>query len=174
MKLMREILDYLTLSLSEYYEIIEEKLQHFYNIIPGRVEQFTLENAVEITKIVRGISSANLLYSESQLLKDDIDNSTELTEHINKLKLISNGYPNATRIYRFLLTLPTTVASNERSFSKLKLVKTKLRSTLIDDKMERLIPCSAEKDLLENVSLSKFAEDWSRLKNRRVKIVSKS
>ena len=103
---MREILDYLTLSLSEYYKIIEEKIQHFYNVIPGHVQQFTLENAVEITKIVPGISSANLLYSEFQFLKDDIDNSTELTEIINKLKLISNGYPNATRIYRFLLTLP--------------------------------------------------------------------
>jgi hypothetical protein len=61
---MREILDYLTFSLFEYYKVIEEKLQHFHNIIPGRVQQFTLENAVEVTKIVPGISSANLLYCE--------------------------------------------------------------------------------------------------------------
>ena len=77
----------------------------------------------EITKIAPGISSANLLYSEFQLLKDDIDNSTELSELINKPKPIDNGYSNATRIYRFLLTLPITVASNERSFSQLKLLK---------------------------------------------------
>ena len=77
----------------------------------------------EITKIVPGISSANLLYSEFQLIKDDIDNSTELSELVNKPKLIDNGYPNATRIYRFLLTLTITVASNERSFSQLKLLK---------------------------------------------------
>jgi hypothetical protein len=40
--------------------------------------------------------------------------------------------------------------------------------------MEWFIVCLAEKDLLENVNLSKFAEDWSRLKSRRVKIVSNS
>ena len=77
----------------------------------------------EITKIAPGISNANLLYSEFQLLKDDIDNSTELSELINKPKPIDNGYLNATRIYRFLLTLPITVASNERSFLQLKLLK---------------------------------------------------
>ncbi len=87
------------------------------------------------------------------------------------LKLMGNRYPNATRVYRFLLTLPVTVATNERSFSKLKLVKNKLRSTLTNDKMEWLILCSVEKDLLENNNLSNFSEDWSRLKNRRVKIV---
>lgn len=171
---MREILDYLIFSLSEYYKVVEEKLRHFHNIIPGRVNQFTLENASQITKIVPGISSAELLYCEFQLLKSDIDSFSELTDLINKLKLIGNGYPNATRVYRFLLTLPVTVATNERSFSKLKLVKNKLRSTLTNDKMEWLILCSVEKDLLENNNLSNFSEDWSRLKNRRVKIVPNS
>jgi hypothetical protein len=37
--------------------------------------------------------------------------------------------------------------------------------------MECLILFSVEKDLLENVDLSGFAEEWSTLKNRRVKIV---
>jgi hypothetical protein len=68
MKLMREILDYLIISLFEYYQVIEEKLQHFSNIIPRRVNQLTLENATKITEIVPGISIAELLYSELQLL----------------------------------------------------------------------------------------------------------
>lgn len=168
---MREILDYLVVSLTEYYEMLQEKLQHFSNIIPGRVNQLTLENANKIAEIVPGITNGELLYSEFQLLKNDIDSFTELPEVIDKLKIIGNGYPNAKRVYQFLLALPVTVATNERCFSKLKLIKNKLRSTLTPDKMEWLILCSIERDLLENINLSNFAEEWSRLKKRRVKIV---
>ncbi|CAF4479661.1 unnamed protein product, partial [Rotaria socialis] len=133
-KLMREILDYLVVSLSEYYKLIEEKLQHFCNIFPGRVNQLTLDNAKKICEIVPGILSPELLYSELQLLKNDIDSCTEMTELINKIKIIRHGYPNTTRIYQFLLALPITVATNEHCFSKLKLIKNKLRSTLMPDK----------------------------------------
>jgi hypothetical protein len=128
---MREILDYLVSSLSEYYEIIEEKLRHFNNIIPGRTDQFTLENARQLVQIVPGISSPELLHCEFQLLKNDIDNCVELSEIIDKLKLVGKGYPNAKKVYKFLLTLPVTVATNERSFSKLKLLKNTLRSPRI-------------------------------------------
>ncbi len=78
------------------------------------------------------------------------------------------------KFHKFLLTLPVTIATNERSFSKLKLLKNTLRSTLNNDKMEWLILCSIEKDLLQNIDLSTFAEDWSRLKNRRIKVVANS
>jgi len=44
-------------------------------------------------------------------------------------------FPNVLVAYRILLTIPVTVASAERSFSKLKLLKTYMRSTM---KQERL------------------------------------
>ena len=42
---MREILDYLIVPLSEYYKLIEEKLQYFCNIFPGHANQLTIENS---------------------------------------------------------------------------------------------------------------------------------
>ena len=85
---------------------------------------------MKIRDIVPGFSSPELLYSELQLLKNNIDSSTELPELIDKVKKIRHGYPNAIRVYQLLLALPITVATNERCFSKLKLVKNKLRSML--------------------------------------------
>ena len=41
---------------------------------------------------------------------------------------LQDGFPNVTTALQFLLTIPITVASAERSFSKLKLIKTYLVS----------------------------------------------
>eukprot|EP00794_Sanderia_malayensis_P000645 gene645-1313_t len=62
-------------------------------------------------------------------------------------------YPASNTAYTFLQTAPITVASNERSFSKLKLVKTKLRSTMLQDRLESLMLISCEKDFSQNVNL---------------------
>jgi len=46
--------------------------------------------------------------------------------------------PNVSIALRILLNLPVTVASEERSFSKLKLIKTYLRSTMANDRLSGL------------------------------------
>ncbi|CAF1287448.1 unnamed protein product [Rotaria sp. Silwood1] len=170
-KLMREILDYIYFSYAEYHKTIEEKLIHFQNVLPGCAHLFSLQDANNLAQLVPGVSCAALLHSEIELLKDDIDSCTELPEFIDKLRVIRSGYPNAVRVYQFLLTLPISVATNERSFSKLKLVKNYLRSTLSNDKLEWLMLCSLEKDLLQYIDLSSFAEDWALSKNRRIKVL---
>ena len=44
-------------------------------------------------------------------------------------------YPNLCIALRVLLTTPVSVATGERSFSKLKLIKTYLRSTMTDKRL---------------------------------------
>ena len=50
-------------------------------------------------------------------------------------------------LYQMLLTLPATTASVERGFSKLNLLKSKLRSAMNQDRLESLLLASIEKDL---------------------------
>ena len=53
--------------------------------------------------------------------------------------------PNVSVALRILLTIPITVASGERSFSKLKLIKTYLRSTMTQERLNSLALISIEK-----------------------------
>jgi hypothetical protein len=70
-------------------------------------------------------------------------------------------YPNASIAYRILLIIPVIVAFLKRSFSKLKLLKSYLRSTISLERLNELGILSIEQDLLENIEykglISNFA-----------------
>lgn len=64
-------------------------------------------------------------------------------------------------VYKFILILPSTQVSCKRVFSKLKIIKTKLRSTVKQENLGPLMMIAVEKDieidrekLIENVAKS--------------------
>ncbi|KAG6927974.1 hypothetical protein G0U57_008931, partial [Chelydra serpentina] len=67
-------------------------------------------------------------------------------------------FPNAFVALRILLTLPVTVASGERSFSKLKLIKTHLRSTMTHERLVGLATISIEHELAQTVDLQEAVQ----------------
>uniref|UniRef100_A0A8I6Y6I5 HAT C-terminal dimerisation domain-containing protein n=1 Tax=Hordeum vulgare subsp. vulgare TaxID=112509 RepID=A0A8I6Y6I5_HORVV len=67
--------------------------------------------------------------------------------------MVVDCYPNISVAYRILLTVHVTVASAERSSSKLKLLKNYLRSTMLQDRLNDLAMCCIEKDISDNVDL---------------------
>lgn len=76
--------------------------------------------------------------------------------------------PIANRMCRLLCTAPVTVAGNERSFSKLKLIKNYLRTTQSDSRLSDLLLLSSEKDIVDDIKLDLIAKQWSILKKRRI------
>ncbi|KAG2579201.1 hypothetical protein PVAP13_6NG248203 [Panicum virgatum] len=69
-------------------------------------------------------------------------------------------YPNVSIAYRILLTVLVTVASAERSFSKLKLLRNCLRTTMLQGRLNGLSLCSIEKDILDNIDLDTIFNDF--------------
>ena len=69
-------------------------------------------------------------------------------------------FPNATIAYRVMLTIPVTVASAERSFSKLKLLKSYLRSTVTQERLNDLAMIALEGDLLEKIDYERIIEEF--------------
>jgi len=61
------------------------------------------------------------------------------------------------------------VATAERSFSKLKLIKTYLRNTMQDDRLSGLVALSIENAESRKLDVSKIIDDFASRKARRRK-----
>lgn len=79
-------------------------------------------------------------------------------------------FVNLSIALRILLTQPVTVASGERSFSRLKLIKTYLRSTLSQERLVGLALISIENDVCDDIDNNKIINDFAAAKARRVKL----
>ena len=77
---------------------------------------------------------------------------------LRQCSLNSTAYSELYTVYHFLLTLAITQVECERSFSKLKLIKTRLRSTLSQENLDSLMLMSVESDILNRVSLAKVVD----------------
>jgi hypothetical protein len=69
--------------------------------------------------------------------------------------------------YRILFTIPVTVASAERSFSKLKLLKNYLRSTMSQERLNGLATLCIEKKLLDEIDINTIIDDFASRNVRR-------
>ena len=69
-------------------------------------------------------------------------------------------FPNLTVALRVFLTMPQTVASAERSSSKLKLIKTYLRSSMSNDRLTQLAVISIENSVARSISFDAILDKW--------------
>ncbi|KAH9782483.1 Ac-like transposase [Citrus sinensis] len=108
------------------------------------------------------------LFSELKVLKEvlqiKINTPLDILNYIKK----TGSFPNAFIAYRILLTIPVTVASAERNFSKLKLIKSFLRSTMSQEKLNGLAMLSIEKDFLGNLHFEDLINNFASKKARRI------
>ena len=82
--------------------------------------------------------------------------------------VITRTYPNIEALLKILATLPVTTCTAERSFNALKHLKSYLRSTMTEKRLNRLAALYIHKD----IALNKEAviDEFSR-GNRRMKFV---
>lgn len=58
------------------------------------------------------------------------------------------------------MVIPVTTCSCERSFSKLSIVKSKLRSTMLQERLENLLTMFIEQEKAYNVNLDEVIETF--------------
>ncbi|XP_058198339.1 uncharacterized protein LOC131313858 [Rhododendron vialii] len=91
----------------------------------------------------------------------------KLIEVLNFIKLMVDSFPNAWNAYRVLLTIPVIVATGEKNFSKLKLIKNYLRSTMSQEKLNGLAMLSIENDLVKEVDYTNLIDNFASRNARR-------
>lgn len=130
------------------------------------------------------------------LYKNDVDSnlSNELVQFSEVIKIYKNDYdakmpnelifyqilmnnqfkstfPNVEIVLRIYLVLMASNCSGERSFSKLKLVKNRLRTTMNQDRLSNLIRMSIESDILRELNTEAIIDKFVQQKSRKVHIV---
>ena len=83
-------------------------------------------------------------------------------------KSVKGAFPNveiALRIYRVLVI---TNCSGERSFSKLKNIKSRLRTTMTQERLSCVIVMSIEHDILRQIDIDELVRDFGSRNARKV------
>lgn len=116
---------------------------------------------VDGRELVQALKNLPVLPSKSMTL-------LELLTFIHE-KELAEIYPNLWTALRIGLTLPVTVALAERSFSKLKLIKTYLRSTMSQERLSGLAIISINHRIAQQISYDDVIDDFASKKARKVK-----
>ena len=86
---------------------------------------------------------------------------------IVKLSTIAASVPQVITALLLFLTLPVTVASAERSFSKLKIIKNYLRNTIGKECLSDLAILSIEAKAAGKMEMKNIITDFANMKSRR-------
>lgn len=115
------------------------------------------------------------LFNEIRALKLHFPENQSNDSHTLLQDLFTNDlistFPNTAIALRILLTLPVSVASGERSFSKLKIIKNYLRSTMHQQRLSNLAIVSIEHEVLDSLDTKNLIADFANIKARKVQFL---
>lgn len=146
-------------------------INNFYELEKEEIKKYCIKLEKYLTQDSNSDIDGNMLGEEMEILKTVFPNSA-LGDPIKMLQYLSmnsriDDFPNTWIVLRILLTIPVSVASGERSFSKLKLIKTYLRSTISQDRLNNLAILSIENETSSELDFTQLIDNFASLKARK-------
>ncbi|CAB4036972.1 zinc finger MYM-type 1-like [Paramuricea clavata] len=145
------------ISHSQAWESISVAVKWFQNDIDLESEIFSLQLSSLVTDVIEKAVSEK--------------RNPDFLDLFKALQAEPQCYGCVSKLMKIALTLPITSCSAERVFSKLKIVKSRLRSTMNQNRLENLIHMSVEVDLLENLDLDSLVQKFTDCAPRRMNLV---
>uniref|UniRef100_A0A672ZBF4 TTF-type domain-containing protein n=1 Tax=Sphaeramia orbicularis TaxID=375764 RepID=A0A672ZBF4_9TELE len=127
------------------------------------------EKCQKLEKVLQDIDSEDLVLevrAAYHAFPEHVSSPREMLNYIYKEQLL-DLYANLSIAFRLLLTLPITVASGERSFSALRLIKTYLRSTMSQERLSGLALISIERKVRRSLNLEDIVTAFAQAKSRK-------
>ena len=81
---------------------------------------------------------------------------------------LHNLYADLFQVITIVATLPVTVASCECIHSKVKTIHNYLRAAISPDRLEHIVQISSERDIADNIKLSKLVEVFKLANHRKL------
>ncbi|CAM5122782.1 unnamed protein product [Natator depressus] len=141
------------------------------------------ENESSIEYFVDTLATAYLKDLQREDLKEELrifykikeDSNLRVDGHITStLKLLNallkkgldNVFPQICICLRLLTVLPVSVASGERAFSKLTLIKNRLRSATREERLNHLLTLSIEYEMAKDIGFDYIINEFAKMKAR--------
>lgn len=141
----------------EELKVSIKNLTNFYD------ELSETELLIEIPRLRRHMKAANIVLEEAK------DWTTlDMLSFIAEWDFIES-LPTLSQSLTLFMTICVSVASCERSFSKLKIIKNYLRSTMGQSRLSELAILSIESEFVKSIDFDKVIDDFAALKARKTK-----
>ncbi|KAG2330446.1 hypothetical protein Bca52824_001626 [Brassica carinata] len=118
-----------------------------------------LENSLKTEDLID--IDGDEFFLELKFLKELLPNKKMGACDVLNFLVEFDNFPNTRTSYRILLTVPITVASAERSFSKLKLLKSYLRASMSQERLNELALIVIENNFLEKLDVESLIDDFA-------------
>ena len=99
-----------------------------------------------------------------QRLNSDAENATfedVLKVLGNKKSYLLDAYPHLFKVYSIICAIPVSSCTAERSFSTVKRVKTALRSTMLESRLENLMLINVENTILTKIDKKGIVDSYA-------------
>lgn len=154
--------------LFKIFEIFNYSSPYYFNAKCPYLEYF-IEHyknfQINMLNLSSEFTSAKSLLKYKDIIKPD------LYSIMNTLTLHSGGFTETIKILHIIITIPISTASNERFFSSLKRVKSYIRTTMSDARLNDLMMIAVEKEDAGKVNLNAAVDEFAQLKVRRYKLI---
>ncbi|XP_065650374.1 zinc finger MYM-type protein 1-like [Hydra vulgaris] len=128
------------------------------------------DHCSNLAQVYKKDINENELFFECQQFKHYISKDEHsFTEFYSTLKRdhLESTFPNIEISLRIFLSMMVSNCTGERSFSKVKLIKNELRSTMLQERLNCLSLMSIESDVLLTIDFDDIIEEFSRKKSRK-------
>ena len=169
-----------------YHKIYQKAIENSENCLEERFNQKGFEMYVQIQNLL--LFAADKQDYEQELkqvldfYKDDFDEDglrlqlkivsanfpkkeklvfSEIIEYFKKMDPgLSSIMSEVRKVMELILVLPATTASAERSFSRMKLIKTPLRSRMSQERLNHFMLIGLNPDLVDEIDSTKIAKEF--------------